>query len=82
MTSREKVLAVERQINEIMMGQRDVLECPFCGLNSTPDNVLLCCEPAADVTNAVLGHKDFKLQMEVMDNLMERVDKMKQGAFN
>ena len=73
MNAREKVLDVERQVREIVAGQRTEITCPFCGL-TTPGGIdMLCCDELSEVVLAVLNHVEFKQQTEVLERVMDRV---------
>jgi hypothetical protein len=69
MTAREKVAEVERQV----LGGCTTFSCPFCGLETTPNEGILCCEPAADVILLTLEYVAFKEQQAVMNKVVDRI---------
>ena len=73
MTAREKVVEAERQVRAVVSGIQAHVDCPFCGLTSTPENEVLCCDSMAEVTDAVLNHVGFKNQMETLERVGERM---------
>lgn len=79
MTSREKVLAAERQVREVVTGERTEILCPFCGLD-TMANQMLCCNEMATVTNAVLDHIEHIGRTEVVERMMDRFERMRAKA--
>ncbi len=76
MTAREKVLEAERQVREVVAGQRGEIECPFCGLFSIRENDILCCDRMADVTHAVLDHIEHLERSEGVKRMLDRLDTM------
>ena len=80
MTAREKVLAAEHEALEVLAGRSDRIDCPFCGIGSTPEQQLLCCYELAVVVDAVLAHVNFKTQKETVERTLERLDKARGPA--
>jgi hypothetical protein len=72
MTSREKVLAIEAQIRNMLEGEQTDFHCPFCELTTTEGEGLLCCDEAAEVVNAVLDHIDHLERVELVNRVMDR----------
>lgn len=75
MTSREKVLEVERQVRSMIEAGTDrlVFRCPFCGCESREENDILCCDEAAEVVNAVLDHIEHLERAEIVEQAMDRL---------
>ena len=82
MNPREKVIEAERQVRGILEGHSNVIQCPFCGLESDEENGLLCCDAMAEVSDAVLNHAEFKQQIEVVGRVMEAMDKQAGAILN
>ncbi len=80
MTSREKVLEAERQVREVVAGARGEIHCPFCGLFSIRENDILCCDPMAEVTHAVLDHIEHLDRSEGVKRILDRMDQMRSKA--
>jgi len=77
MTSRQKVLEVERQVRAIISADEPLaLVCPFCEQITEPGCDMLCCNEAAEVVDAVLNYIETEAQLEVVDRVMNRWAKM------
>lgn len=72
MTSRQKVLAVEAQIRNMMNGEQADFHCPFCELTTSKNEGILCCDEAAEVVNAVLDHVEHMERVEIVAKVMDR----------
>ncbi len=75
MSARERVIDAERQVRAIAAGQLQEIHCPFCGLTTPGGMEMLCCENLADIVNAVLDHLEVKQSFEIIDRVLERVQK-------
>jgi hypothetical protein len=78
-TSREKVLDAERQIREIVSGDRSDIDCPFCNLRSEGGQ-MLCCNEMATVTHAVLDHIEHIGRVEAVERMFDRLEQMRAKA--
>jgi hypothetical protein len=74
MTAVEKVKEAERQILGVIRGQCNVVQCPFCGLESEAGQVL-CCEQMADMVEIVLDTAEAKAMFEHVEQVMDRWQK-------
>ena len=72
MTSREKIMDIERQIRAMEAGELTDFYCPFCKVVTTEGNGILCCNEAAEVINAILDYIEFKQGVELIDQIMDR----------
>lgn len=81
MTSREKVLNLEAQVRAIADGAKDCLECPFCGLGTTPETECLCCEEAAVIVDAVLEYMEHIKRADVIERAMDRLAAMESSSL-
>lgn len=79
MTAREKVLEAERQVREVVAGERSEIVCPYCGLLSLP-NQMLCCDEMSTVIHAVLDHIEHLERSEGVKRMLDRLDHMKAKA--
>jgi len=73
MTSRDKVLDVERQVFAIVQNGPASFECPFCGLTTDPDQSVVCCDAAAYVIGAILDHLEFLKSVDLAEKAMNRL---------
>ena len=80
MTSREKVLEAERQVQQVVLGHSGEIQCPFCGLMSIAENEILCCELMAEVTHAVLDHVEHLGRSEGVKRILDRFMDMRDKA--
>ena len=82
MTSREKVVEVERQVRAMVAGDQEAtFSCPYCGLVSDEFNELLCCDEAAAVVNAVLDHIEHLERAETVERAMENLARVNGSAL-
>lgn len=83
MTSREKVLEVERQVR-MMIEANGVItkfQCPFCGLETefgNAENNVLCCNEASEVVDATLNHVEHIGRVDTIDEVLDRFSGMQQ----
>jgi hypothetical protein len=73
--SKEKVLALEAQLRNMIAGEQVELHCPFCQLTTTIGQPF-CCNAAADVCNAVLDHVEHLKECEIVDQVMDQLSGM------
>ena len=84
MTSREKVLDLEKQVRHMISGVRDpIIHCPFCGLDTNLGDFeqnVLCCNEATGVIDAIVNHLEFLKGQELVDKVMDRFEKIRESA--
>ena len=73
--SRQKVLALEAQLQAMLDGELVEFHCPFCD-QVTGEGQFLCCESAATVVNAVLDHVEHLQTKEMVDQIMDQVSRI------
>ncbi len=80
MTSSEKILDAEDQVREVVAGQREWIDCPFCGLHTARGQNMLCCEKLSTIVAAVLDHIDHLARVEAIERMWDRYEKMRTKA--
>jgi hypothetical protein len=64
MSPQDKIDSVRQQIEEMCRGEREELECPFCGEVTTRySNCGVCCETMATLVNGIVKDRQFKREM-------------------
>ena len=73
MTPVEKVRETEQRIRAVVAGTSDLLVCVFCGQQNAVGQ-MLCCEPLAEMVNAICDHIELKDQLKAVERVMDRLN--------
>lgn len=85
MTSIEKLKFAEQQIINIANGRAAQIDCPFCHETTTRQKMLICCEPMADLTDAILHRieagENIAMAKEAVDRARYMADRQRQNMI-
>lgn len=77
MTAQDKIDAVRQQIEEMCAGEREELECPFCGEVTTRySNRGICCETMATLVNGIVKDRQFKRELRKVHQISMQLGQM------
>lgn len=85
MTAVEKVKFAEQQIIAVANGRLERIDCPFCHEITTRQQMLICCEPMAELTDAILDRieagENISQAREIVDRARHMADQQRQNMI-